>query len=177
MSINRNADKKRTIAQQPRAIIKKLDKSQKLTDEMENDIKDAFQFFDTDKTGQINRAQLRSILGNFAFTNMTIKEIEEELRNEYSVSKNNFYLEEVIQIIIKKWFLYGGRDNEANEIFKLFDKRNKNIIGLPDIKYLFSQYLDINVNDSDIIEFIQEADLDQDGVLDKNEFCSKLGYF
>jgi hypothetical protein len=66
---------------------------------------------------------LRSILGNFAFANMNVKEIEEELRTEYAPSKTNFNFEEVIMIISKKWFLYGGKENEANEIFKLFDRK------------------------------------------------------
>ncbi len=66
---------------------------------------------------------MRSILGNFAFANMNVKEIEEELRTEYAPSKTNFNFEEVIMIISKKWFLYGGKENEANEIFKLFDRK------------------------------------------------------
>jgi len=31
----------------------------------------------------INRTQLRSILGNFAFANMNVKEIEEEIKAEF----------------------------------------------------------------------------------------------
>ena len=41
---------------------------------------------------------------------------------------------------------------------------------------MFNQYLDINITDSDIMEFIEEADVDKDGYLSKEEFFSKLGY-
>jgi len=50
----------------------------------EKEVKDAFCFYETDKNGSINRTQLRSILGNFAFTSMNVKEIEEEIRKDYN---------------------------------------------------------------------------------------------
>lgn len=89
----------------------------------EKEVKDAFCFYETDKSGSINRTQLRSILGNFAFTSMNVKEIEEEIRKDYNQTKTSFNLEEVMNIISKKWFLNGGREQEANEIFKLFDRK------------------------------------------------------
>lgn len=39
----------------------------------DNEIKDAFKFYDPDNTGSINRKQLRSILGNFGYTKMNGK--------------------------------------------------------------------------------------------------------
>ena len=90
---------------------------------MENEIKDAFSYYDIDKTGYINRNQLRSILGNFAFNNMNVKEIEEELRKDYLSNKTNFTYEEVISIITKKWFYGGGKEQEGEEFFKLFDRK------------------------------------------------------
>lgn len=59
----------------------------------------------------------------------------------------------------------------SSKLTQLF--RGKNGVGLSDIKSLFGQYLDIVISDADIIEFIQESDTDHDGVLDKNDFCSK----
>ncbi|KRX01927.1 hypothetical protein PPERSA_05766 [Pseudocohnilembus persalinus] len=146
----------------------------KLNEDMENEIKDSFKFY-TQQTGSnnIDRNQLRSILGNFGYTSLNVKEIEEEIKNEYSnnPSKNSFTLEEVIELITKKWFS-GGKEAEANEIFKLFDKKGKGV-GLNEIKQVFGQYLDIGISDTDILEFIEEADLDKDGLLSKEEFCSK----
>jgi Ca2+-binding EF-hand superfamily protein len=50
----------------------------------ENEIKDAFDFYDTEKKGLIARNNLRSILGNFAFSKMNGKEIEEEINKNPS---------------------------------------------------------------------------------------------
>lgn len=41
-------------------------------------------------------------------------------------------------------------------------------MGLNDIKSVFNQYLDINISDNDILEFIEEADGDKDGYLNQN---------
>lgn len=49
-------------------------------------------------------------------------------------------------------------------------------MGLNDIKSVFNQYLDINISDNDILEFIEEADGDKDGYLNQSEFFTKLGY-
>ena len=42
------------------------------------------------------------------------------------------------------------------------------MVGLNDIKSVFNQYLDINISDNDIMEFLEEADTDKDGYLNQN---------
>ena len=79
-------------------------------------------------------------------------------------------------MITKKWFFGRGREEEAVDLFTLFDKKERGMVGLNDIKSVFNQYLDINISDNDILEFIQEADLDKDGYLNQAEFFTKLGY-
>jgi hypothetical protein len=39
-------------------------------------------------------------------------------------------------------------------MFSLFDRKDKGMIGLAEIKAVFGQYLDIVVSDADIQEFI-----------------------
>ena len=61
-------------------------------------------------------------------------------------------------------------------MFTLFDRKEKGLIGLSEIKQVFNQYLDIVISDNDILEFIEEADQDKDGYLNQQEFFNKLGY-
>lgn len=42
---------------------------------------------------------------------------------------------------------------------------------------MFGQYLDIPISDADILEFIQDADTDGDGMLNKSEIANKMGYY
>ena len=79
-------------------------------------------------------------------------------------------------MITKKWFFGRGREEEAVDLFTLFDKKERGMVGLNDIKSVFNQYLDINISDNDILEFIEEADIDKDGYLNQAEFFTKLGY-
>ena len=53
------------------------------------------------------------------------------------------------------------------EMFNLFDKKQKGLVGLNEIKSVFNQYLDIGISDADIEEFIQEADHDRDKYLNQ----------
>ena len=62
------------------------------------------------------------------------------------------------------------------DMFSLFDRKEKGLIGLAEIKQIFNQYLDIVISDNDIQEFIQDADTDKDGYLNQQDFFSKLGY-
>ena len=61
-------------------------------------------------------------------------------------------------------------------MFALFDRKEKGQVGINEIKAVFNQYLDINISDNDILEFIEEADIDKDGFLNQQEFFAKLGY-
>lgn len=79
-------------------------------------------------------------------------------------------------MITRQWFDGKGREAEAEEMFTLFDRKERGLVGLAEIKHVFNQYLDINITDSDIMEFVEEADLDKDGYMNKEEFFSKLGY-
>jgi Ca2+-binding EF-hand superfamily protein len=58
-------------------------------------------------------------------------------------------------------------------MFKVFDRKDKNLISLNEFKSVFHQFLDIHISDEDILEYIEECDLNNDGLIDKNEFCSK----
>ena len=106
---------------------------------------------------------------------MNGKEIEDEISNHHD-NKETFSLSDVVEMITKKWFFGKGREEEAFDLFTLFDRKERSLVGLNDIKNVFNQYLDIHISDNDILEFIEEADGDKDGYLNQNEFFTKLGY-
>lgn len=63
------------------------------------------------------------------------------------------------------WCNEGGKQKEFNEIFAIFDKKNRNAVSGVDIRQVFDQYLDIKISDDDIAEFVQELDSDNDGLI------------
>ena len=80
---------------------------------------------------------------------MNGKEIEDEISNAYQ-NKDSFMLSEVMELITKKWFHGRGREEEAAEMFNLFDKKEKGLVGIQEIRNVFNQYLDIVISDADI---------------------------
>ena len=54
-------------------------------------------------------------------------------------------------MITRQWFDGKGREAEAEEMFTLFDRKERGLVGLTEIKHVFNQYLDINITDSDIM--------------------------
>jgi Ca2+-binding EF-hand superfamily protein len=62
------------------------------------------------------------------------------------------------------WCNGGGKQKEFNEIFAIFDKKNRNAISTNDIRQVFDQYLDIGISEEDIGEFVREFD-DGDGMV------------
>ena len=67
------------------------------------------------------------------------------------------------------WSNGGGKQKEFNEIFAIFDKKNRNAIGALDIRHVFDQYLDIQISDDDINEFVQELDTSGEGLIGYND--------
>lgn len=58
------------------------------------------------------------------------------------------------------------------EAFSLFDQKSKGIIKADDIKNVFNQFIDIEVTDQDIEEFLRDYDEDKDGGLSFKEFSN-----
>ena len=85
-------------------------------------------------------------------------------------------LQETIDMIHKKWFDGRGREDQAMDMFALFDRKERGMIGINEIKQVFNQYLDIVISDNDIMQFIEEADSDKDGYLNQQDFFSKYKY-
>ena len=64
-------------------------------------------------------------------------------------------MSEVVEMVTKKWFYGRGREEEALDMFALFDRKERGLVGINEIKSVFNQYLDINISDNDIMEFIE----------------------
>lgn len=68
------------------------------------EIRDIFAQYDTDHSGRIQRQQLKSVLTNFGFHAMSGREIDEELLSlDVRSNQNEFVLQDIINIVTKKW--------------------------------------------------------------------------
>ena len=119
--------------------------------EILSDLQDAFKFYDKDDTDYISITHFRNILHNFGFNKMSKKEIDDELRkNEFDPNKRTQVDFDTVKLAVAYRWIKGGKDEEAKECFKLFDKRDKGYVTSNDLKSVLPNYLEFPVTDMEI---------------------------
>ena len=105
-------------------------------------------------------SHVRSILWNFGMWRMTKKEMEQMLR-QCDIDPKNPYLawEEMLLLVATRWNK-NGREEEIEQMFNIIDKKEKGIINHSDIKQALNRCLDIQVNDRDIQELFNMAEIE-----------------
>ena len=129
------------------------------------DLNDAFNFYDKEQNGYISMTHFRNILHNFGFHRFSKKETDEELKTR---ADPDFLKRQAVDFDTVKYCVgyrwnKSGKDDEARECFKLFDKRDRNYINAGDLKQVLSNYLEFPVSENDIQDFINECGGNQDG--------------
>ena len=115
------------------------------------DLQDAFKFYDKEETSVISITHFRNILHNFGFHKMSKKEIDDELKkNDIDPNKRTVVDFDAVRLAVAYRWNKGGKEEEARECFKLFDKREKNYITANDLKSVLPHYLEFPVTDAEI---------------------------
>lgn len=139
--------------------------------DIQADLQDAFSFYDKEDSGFISMTHFRNILHNFGFHKMSKKEIDDELKRADPdfLKKQNVDIDTVKFVIGYRWNK-GGKEDEARECFKLFDKRDRNYINSSDLKAVLSNYLEFPVSEQDIHDFMAECDPNGTGTVAFRDF-------
>ena len=128
------------------------------------DLSDAFNFYDKEGNMFISMTHFRNILHNFGFHRLSKKEIDEELkRADSEFLKRQAVDFDAVKFVVGYRWNKSGREDEARECFKLFDKRDRNYINAGDLKQVLSNYLEFPVSENDIQDFINECGGNADG--------------
>ena len=119
------------------------------------DLFDAYSFYDKEQNGYITMIHFRNILHNFGFHRMSKKEIDEELkRADSEFTKRQAVDYDTVKFVVGYRWNKSGKEEEARECFKLFDKRDRQYINAGDLKQVLSNYLEFPVSENDIQDFI-----------------------
>lgn len=140
-----------------------------ITDEQKNEIKEAFDLFDTEKTGKIDYHELKVAIRALGFDVKKADVIE--LMKEYD--KNNsghIDYSDFLDIMTQK---ISERDptEEIIKAFKLFDDDDTGKISLKNLRRV-SRELGENLSDDELQAMIDEFDKDMDGEISQEEFLS-----
>ncbi|XP_042483543.1 caltractin-like isoform X2 [Macadamia integrifolia] len=138
-----------------------------LTTQKKQEIKEAFDLFDTDNSGTIDAKELNIAMRALGFE-MTEEQINQMIADVDKDGSGAIDFDEFVHMMTAK---IGERDTkeELMKAFRIIDQDNNGKISATDI-HLIAKELGEYLTDAQIQEMIKEADLDRDGEVSPDEF-------
>jgi Ca2+-binding EF-hand superfamily protein len=137
------------------------------------ELRQAFDLFDTDGSGTIDPKELRAAMRSLGLEskNQTVYQIIQDIDKD---SKGEIDFDEFLDLMTSK---LAGSDTEEDvqKIFELFDDDQTGFITLHNLKRVASE-LGERMDDAELLEMIERADLDQDGQISPEEFFRIMTY-
>eukprot|EP00574_Skeletonema_japonicum_P006797 CAMPEP_0201717070 /NCGR_PEP_ID=MMETSP0593-20130828/2907_1 /ASSEMBLY_ACC=CAM_ASM_000672 /TAXON_ID=267983 /ORGANISM="Skeletonema japonicum, Strain CCMP2506" /LENGTH=160 /DNA_ID=CAMNT_0048207037 /DNA_START=77 /DNA_END=559 /DNA_ORIENTATION=- len=141
-------------------------------DEVE-ELRQAFDLFDTDGGGTIDPKELRAAMRSLGLEtkNQTVYQMIQDIDKD---AKGEIDFDEFLDLMTSK---LAGSDTEEDvqKIFNLFDDDETGFITLHNLKRVASE-LGERMDDAELLEMIERADLDQDGQISPKEFYRIMTY-
>lgn len=166
--MNKSKTTTKTVSKSNEFNPKKYEKNG-LTEDEVLEIKDAFDLFDSDKSGQIDTEELKQALRNLGIDakNQTLQNMMNDLDKDKS---GQIDFDEFIDLMTAKMSDKDTRE-DLEKVFRLFlgddDKATK--ISFDHLRRV-ARELNENMSDEELKEMITRADLDRDGEVDFEEF-------
>lgn len=141
----------------------------KFTDEEVDNYRKVFRSMDKDGSGSISNKELSFALRKVGVS-INSEQIDELMKDVDENNDGRMEFEEFLQIAAKSTKDVDAEE-ELREIFMIFDRENKGFIAPGQIKHVMKS-LGTPFTDEEIYEIFGEADRDQDGLLNFEEFMS-----
>uniref|UniRef100_A0A7S2RT41 EF-hand domain-containing protein n=1 Tax=Mucochytrium quahogii TaxID=96639 RepID=A0A7S2RT41_9STRA len=139
----------------------------RLSDEQQDEMKEAFDLFDTERSGSIDYHELKVAIRALGFKISKRNAIK--LAREYDTNDTGrINFTDFLDIMTKK---ITSRDpkEEISKAFQLFDEENKGKITLRNLRSI-ARELGENLSEDELQAMIEEFDKDLDGEINQNEF-------
>ncbi len=141
---------------------------QGLDEEAMEEIKEAFNLFDTDGKGNIDVRELKAAFRALGFQvkKAEIRQLFVDMDKDLSSATVTF--DEFVEMVTPKMQNRDSRE-EIMKVFSLFDDDNTGAISFRNLKRVATE-LGENLTDEELQEMIDEADRDGDGLINEEEF-------
>jgi len=140
---------------------------QGLDDEQIEELREAFNLFDTEHSGNIDARELKAALRALGFEvkKEDVRRMLSDVGKDPSepINFNDF------QEMMRGRMPDKNSREEINKVFALFDEEEKGKISFRNLKRI-SQELGESLTDAELQEMIEEADRDGDGLINPEEF-------
>ena len=150
-----------------KTAISKQKKRTELTEEQKQEIKEAFDLFDTDGSGTIDAKELKVAMRALGFEPKK-EEIRKLIADVDTNGSGVIDFPEFLDMMTTKMAERDPRE-EMGKAFRLFDDDETGKISFKNLKRVAKE-LGENMTDEEIQEMIDEADRDGDGEISEEEF-------
>ncbi|KAL7231809.1 hypothetical protein ACSBR2_009943 [Camellia fascicularis] len=142
-----------------------------LTQQKRQEIKEAFELFDTDGSGTIDAKELNVAMRALGFE-MTGEQIDQMIADVDKDGSGAIDFDEFVHMMTAK---IGERDSkeELTKAFHIIDQDKNGKISASDIQQIAKE-LGENFSDREIQEMIEEADRDRDGEVTVDDFMRMM---
>merc|ERR1711966_502995 len=138
-----------------------------LSDEQKQELREAFDLFDTDGSGAVDSSELHTAMKALGFEPKK-EEIAKMVREMDKDGDATVDFEEFCIMLAEKMNQKDGKE-ELLKGFKLFDDDNTGRISMKNFKRVAKE-LGENLSDKELEEILGEADTDGDGEINEAEF-------
>ncbi|KAL7848182.1 hypothetical protein AOLI_G00229000 [Acnodon oligacanthus] len=147
----------------------KRKKRRELTDEQKDEIKEAFELFDTDKDKEIDYHELKVAMRALGFE---VKKVDVlKILKDYDRDGNGKITFEDFKEVVTDRILDRDPKEEILKAFKLFDDDDSGKISLRNLRRV-ARELGEDMSDEELRAMIDEFDADGDGEINQEEFIS-----
>mmetsp|Transcript_35241 Transcript_35241/g.69978 ORF Transcript_35241/g.69978 Transcript_35241/m.69978 type:complete len:193 (+) Transcript_35241:85-663(+) len=141
---------------------------QGLDEEAMEEIKEAFNLFDTEGKGNIDVRELKAAFRALGFQVKKAEIRQMFIDMEKDLSSATITFDEFVEMVTPRMQNRDSRE-EIMKVFALFDDDNTGAISFKNLKRVATE-LGENLTDEELQEMIDEADRDGDGVINEEEF-------
>ena len=142
-----------------------------LSEEKITEFRAAFELFDKDRDGAITTKELGTVMRNLG-QNPSEEELKQMIREVDLDGSGTIDFKEFLCLMVKKM---KGNDTEEEllEAFKVFDRDGNGYITSHELRHIMTN-LGEGLTPEEVEEMIREADLDNDGQIDYDEFVKMM---
>ena len=142
-----------------------------ITDEQRKDYQDIFDQFDKDKDGKISGKELQNAMFSMG-QSPTEDEINEMMR-EVDLNQDGKIDFDEFMILMTKNSPDTQAEEEVINAFRVFDKEGNGLIASSELKHIMMTIGD-KMTEEEADEMVNEADIDEDGMINYEEFVRMM---
>ncbi|KXS10705.1 EF-hand [Gonapodya prolifera JEL478] len=140
-----------------------------LTEEQRQEVKEAFELFDTDKDGKLDYHELKVAMRALGF-DVKKAEVLRILRDVDREGQNMISYDDFVKLMTER-ILARDPVEEIRRAFKLFDDDGTGKISLRNLRRVAKE-IGEQLDDEELQAMIEEFDIDEDGEINEQEFLA-----